>query len=110
MAFTRYFDNDIKEWIETQGEYDIAYTISNMELKDLDEFMGLLKAEARVEYELEKTHLCRVTCKKISRRYQEFKRNGVERNPVTWWNIAVTAVMGFIIGEIVTSLIFDRKK
>ena len=46
MAFTRYFDNDIKEWIETQGEYDIAYTISNMELKDLDEFMGLLKAEA----------------------------------------------------------------
>ena len=110
MDFKRFYDNDIKEWIETQGEYDIAYTISNMELKDLDEFMDLLKAEARVDYELEKSHLCRVTCKKISRRYQEFKRNGVVRNPLTWWDVIVAVGMGIIIGEIVTSLIFDRKK
>ena len=113
-TFTKHFDNDIQDWIETPGEQMLVDNVRKMDVKKLDDLLEKMNQEARVDPSAEHSHSFRVTAKAMMRRYQEFKRNGVCREvqvgpPLTIGSVALAGLSGIIIGDILGGLISDYR-
>lgn len=108
-TFTKHFDNDIQDWIETPGEQMLVDNVCKMDVKKLDDLLEKMNQEARVDPSAEHSHSFRVTAKAMMRRYQEFKRNGVCREvqvgpPLTIGSMALAGLQGAIAGTIIGSI------
>lgn len=114
-TFTPYYNDNLRTWVNTVGQDNIVKRVPLMDVPELDTFKDDIVQECRVDPSFEHTHGCIVACRAMMRRYQEFKRLGVQRQvqvgpPLTFGNIFLAAVKGIIIGDVVSDVIIGSQK
>ena len=93
-TFTKHFDNDIHEWIETPGQRDLVARIRGLNANDLNEFHDDLQMEVSIDPNCVNTHTMQIAFKTCMRMVHEFKRKGIHpTKPVTVDDV-IFGVMG----------------
>jgi hypothetical protein len=115
MTFSRHFDDNIHEWIETQEQGTLFNSIRRMNVSELDDFRDELNTECSLNPSFKRTQTFRISCKAAILRYSELKKAGARRiiqvgPPLTVANMLVAGIQGIIIGDIVADMISNWRE
>ena len=114
-TFTPYFDNDIGCEIQTVEQHNFLTNIRSMDVMQAGALRQEINDEAAVKPEVLRTNTVKIATRALTRRFQEFKRMGIERPPVqvgpplTFGSMCVAALQGLILGDIASDLIIGHQ-
>lgn len=103
-TFTRYFDNPIREWIETPGQQTLVEGIRKMDVNALEDFRKDLNTEVSIDPSTQHTHAFKISCKTVIRCMQGCRHRGealtaTQGNAPSIFEVIEAGMMGAIIGD-----------
>lgn len=100
--FERYYDDNLKEWIESQRIADMVRNIRKMSLKELGREKDNIVEECMIDPSYESTYECRIRCKANIRAVGDCRRRGeklIRYEPFSFSEAAEAVMHGWLVGD-----------